>query len=67
MKNPYDVLKQKEVDVGRVQKEIEALHFVIPLLAEEADWIENGLAPPGFRATGTAGVRSPKAPRSIQI
>jgi hypothetical protein len=45
MKDVYEVLKQKELDVERVRKEIEALHFVIPLLVEDADWIENGLAP----------------------
>ena len=54
MKDLFRVLRQKELDIERVRKEIEALHFVIPLLAEEADWIENGLAPPRFRATGTA-------------
>ena len=67
MKNPYEVLKQKEADMGRIQKEIEALNLVIPLLAEDADWIEDGLAPPRFRATRTAGVRSPQASRSTQI
>jgi hypothetical protein len=67
MKNPYEVLKQKEADMGRIQKEIEALHFVIPLLAEDADRIEDGLAPPRFRATGTVGVRPPQASRSTQI
>jgi hypothetical protein len=67
LKDPYQVLKQKEMDIERVRKEIEALHLVIPLLAEDADWIENGLAPPQLRATGTAGVRSPQASRSTQI
>jgi hypothetical protein len=42
MKDPYQVLRQKETDIERVRKEIEALHFVIPLLAEDADWIANG-------------------------
>jgi len=45
-----------------VRKEIKALHVVIPLLAEDADWIENGLAPPlsasQVRGTGTAGVQA---------
>jgi len=61
MKDLYQVLSQKEMDIERVRKEIEALHFVIPLLAEDADWIERGLAPPlsvsQFRGTGTAGVQ----------
>jgi hypothetical protein len=44
MKDLSQVLREKEWDVERVRKEIEALHFVIPLLAEDADWIEHGLA-----------------------
>ena len=44
MKDLYQVLSQKEMDVERVRREIKALHFVIPLLAENADWSENGLA-----------------------
>jgi hypothetical protein len=65
MKDLSQVLRQKELDVERVREEIEALHFVIPLLAEEADWIENGLAQPQFRATGTAG-RTPVSSRSTR-
>lgn len=40
------VLRQKELDIVRVRKEIEALHLAIPLLAEERDWEEHGLAMP---------------------
>jgi hypothetical protein len=59
MKDLDQVLSQKEMDIERVRKEIQALHFVIPLLAEDADWTENGLALPlsisSFRGTGTVG------------
>ena len=54
MKDPYQVLIQREKDLELVQRQIAALHLVIPLLAENADWIENGLAlPVSKRATGT--------------
>lgn len=43
MKNIYEVLQQKESDVQRVQREIKALHAVIPLLADDADWLNNGV------------------------
>jgi hypothetical protein len=46
MKDLYQVLEQKKTEIERVRREIEALHFVIPLLAENADWVENGLALP---------------------
>jgi hypothetical protein len=56
MKDPYQVLEQKKAEIERVRREIEALQFVIPLLAENADWVENGLALPGShsRETGIA-------------
>jgi len=56
MKDLHQVLSQKEMDIERVRRGIEALHFVIPLLAENADWVENGLALPGShsRETGIA-------------
>ena len=44
MKDLSQVLSQKEMDIERVRKEIKALHFVIPLLAEDADRFEHGLA-----------------------
>ena len=37
MKDVYQVLREKELDVTRVRKEVEALRFAIPLLAEGAD------------------------------
>ena len=61
MKDLYQILEQKKMEIERVRREIEALHLEIPLLAEEADWIQHGLAPPlsvsQFRGTGTAGVK----------
>jgi hypothetical protein len=35
MKDPYCVLREKEQDVERVRKEIQALHTVIPLLSDD--------------------------------
>ena len=35
MKDPYKVLREKEQDVERVRKEIQALRTVIPLLADD--------------------------------
>jgi hypothetical protein len=59
MKDPYQVLEQKKTDIERVRREIEALHLVIPLLAEAADWIENGMPLPVRQSpeTGTAAAK----------
>ena len=40
MKNVYEVLRQKEMELTRLEKEVEALRLVAPLLSEEK---ENGL------------------------
>ena len=37
MHDLYEVLRQKQMDFDRVRKEIEALQFVIPLLAEDTE------------------------------
>jgi hypothetical protein len=35
MKNPYEVLNQKEVDLARVRREIDSLKMAISLLAQD--------------------------------
>lgn len=35
MKNIYDVMRQKEMEIERVKKELQALRIVAPLLEEE--------------------------------
>lgn len=37
MKDVYQVLREKEMDVTRVREEVEALRFAIPLLEEGED------------------------------
>jgi hypothetical protein len=37
MKKVYEVLRQKELEVSRLGKEVEALRVVAPLLSEEVD------------------------------
>jgi len=59
MKDPYQVLEQKKMELERVRREIEALHLVIPLLSEDAAWIEHGLGLPllQFRGSGPASAK----------
>ena len=35
MKNIYDVMRQKELDIERLKKEIEALRMVAPMLEDK--------------------------------
>lgn len=37
MRNVYQVLRDKELELERVSREVEALRLVLPLLADEAD------------------------------
>jgi hypothetical protein len=40
MKNVYEVLRQKEIELARLEKEVEALRMVAPLLSEEKEGVE---------------------------
>jgi len=44
MKNAYEVLRQKELEVSRLKKEVEALRVAVPLLSE-GDEADNGDKP----------------------
>ena len=37
MRDIYQVLRQKELDIERIRKEIDALQAVIPLISEESE------------------------------
>jgi FtsZ-binding cell division protein ZapB len=37
MKNVYEVLRQKELEVSRLQTEVEALRVAAPLLSEDGE------------------------------
>lgn len=37
MKNIYEVLRQKELDLARLEKEVEALRLAAPLLSDEKE------------------------------
>jgi hypothetical protein len=36
MKDAFDVLRQKEADLARVQREVESLRIVAPLVSEDS-------------------------------
>lgn len=58
MKNVYEVLRQKEMELTRLEKEVEALRLVAPLLSEEKE----GLAEISKPALATA-VNGPQTAR----
>ncbi len=62
MKNVYEVLRQKEMELTRLEKEVEALRLVAPLLSEEKE----AMSDIGKPALATA-VNGPQATARIPV
>jgi hypothetical protein len=58
MKNVYEVLRQKEMELTRLEKEVEALRLVAPLLSEEKEMNSDMAAKPAL-ATAVNGPQQP--------
>jgi hypothetical protein len=61
MKNVYEVLRQKELEISRLEKEVEALRIAAPLLSEGE---EAGNDSKPRLATSTAVNTTPQADRA---
>lgn len=65
MKNVYEVLRQKEMELTRLEKEVEALRLVAPLLSEEKEMMSEigkptlATAVNGPQATARVSVAAP--------
>jgi len=53
MKNVYEVLRQKELELARLEKEVEALRVAAPLLSDDKDAAatETAVGKPALSAT----------------
>ncbi len=51
MKNVYEVLRQKELELTRLEKEVEALRIAAPLLSEEMKESVSEPSKPALTAT----------------
>ncbi|MGA2964563.1 MAG: hypothetical protein ABSD64_00010 [Terriglobales bacterium] len=58
MKNVYEVLRQKELEMARLEKEVEALRVAAPLLSDEKEQIAE-VPKPNLTATAPQPVRIP--------
>jgi len=63
MKNVYEVLRQKELELARLEKEVEALRVAAPLLSDDKDIasLETAVAKPAHSTP----VASPQQPIRI--
>jgi hypothetical protein len=74
MKNVYEVLRQKDMELTRLEKEVEALRLVAPLLSEEKEGVEmakpalaaavNGPQPARIPVPATATIPPPQPVRA---
>ena len=60
MKNVYEVLRQKEMELTRLEKEVEALRLVAPLLSEEKENAQEAARP--ALATAVGGPQTARIP-----
>jgi len=65
MKNVYEVLRQKELELARLEKEVEALRVAAPLLSEDKEPISEAPKPTLAAATSQQPIRIP-APVAAQ-
>jgi len=60
MKNVYEVLRQKELELARLEKEVEALRVAAPLLSDEKEAVaDTTIAKPTLTAAMPAAQRQP--------
>ncbi|MGA7564855.1 MAG: hypothetical protein WBW53_02165 [Terriglobales bacterium] len=59
MKNVYEVLRQKELELTRLEKEVEALRVAAPLLSEEKESVSEAPKPTLTAAAPPQPVRIP--------
>ena len=74
MKNVYEVLRQKELELSRLEKEVEALRVAAPLLSEDKEAGNDNKptlalrrrpsSPSAFRRRRSMPPRRPPAPRA---
>ena len=62
MKNVYEVLRQKELELARLEKEVEALRVAAPLLSDEKEMATDTAVP---KPTLTATAPAPQQPIRI--
>jgi len=62
MKNVYEVLRQKELELSRLEKEVEALRVAAPLLSDDKDMSSDA---PTAKPTLTTAASTPQQPIRI--
>ena len=59
MKNVYEVLRQKELEMARLEKEVEALRVAAPLLSDDKDISSDTVAKPTLAPAVASATQQP--------
>jgi hypothetical protein len=59
MKNVYEVLRQKELELARLEKEVEALRVAAPLLSDDKDAMSDNVGKPTLAPAAVAAPQQP--------
>lgn len=59
MKNVYEVLRQKELEMSRLEKEVEALRVAAPLLSDDKDISSDTVAKPTLAPAVASATQQP--------
>lgn len=65
MKNVYEVLRQKEQELSRLEREVEALRIAAPLLSEEKESGVDSAKPTLTAPTSQSPIRIPAAVAAV--
>jgi len=63
MRNVYEVLRQKELELAKLEKEVEALRVAAPLLSEEKEPASESTNKPTLANTGTVAQQPIRIPQ----
>ena len=66
MKNVFEVLRQKEIELARLEKEVEALRVAAPLLSDEIESLAEAPKPSLTAAPPQQPVRLPPVPQRLR-
>ena len=66
IKNLQEALVQKELELAKAKKELEALRLVVPLLRDEEDWVRE-TAVPTLTVTGQSLIEAEAATRLVSV
>jgi hypothetical protein len=67
MKNVYEVLRQKELELARLEKEVEALRVAAPLLSDDKEGVAEAISSKPTLTTATPAQQPIRIPQPAAV